>query len=247
MAETSVVPHEFISGPGQRYETGLWDQAVPEAALPDPPPVMALPDWIKDNALPVPEATAILSPSSLGGEKILAGEGPGLNEDRAKARGVLIHALLETLAACPQNRRQAVAQSYLALHGGDFDPADILPDVLPALENPALDFLFGPGTLSEVPVFAQFRGRPVYGFIDRLVVMPDRILAVDFKSNAVVPATAAEVPEGILRQMAAYAASLSQIWPDRVIETAVLWTRTGGMMPLPNDIVTQAGERATIS
>jgi len=121
MAETSVVPHEFISGPGQRYETGLWDQAVPEAALLDPPPVMALPDWIKDNALPVPEATAILSPSSLGGEKILAGEGPGLNEDRAKARGVLIHALLETLAACPQNRRQAVAQSYLALHGGDFD------------------------------------------------------------------------------------------------------------------------------
>ena len=34
------------------------------------------------------------------------------------------------------------------------------------------------------------------------------------------------VPEGILRQMGAYRAALAAIWPDRRVETAILWTRT---------------------
>ena len=70
------------------------------------------------------------------------------------------------------------------------------------------------------------------GTIDRLVITPDHVLAIDFKSNAVVPRSEAEVPEGILRQMGAYAAALRLIWPERRGETAGLWTRTGVLMPL---------------
>ena len=50
---------------------------------------------------------------------------------------------------------------------------------------------------------------------------PERVLAVDFKSNRVVPAAPEAAPEAILRQMGAYRAALGAIWPGRRVETAV--------------------------
>jgi ATP-dependent helicase/nuclease subunit A len=46
--------------------------------------------------------------------------------------------------------------------------------------------------------------------------------------------------------MGAYAEALAQIWPDRRIETAILWTRRALLMPLPPDIVRAAMQRAAI-
>ena len=84
------------------------------------------------------------------------------------------------------------------------------------------------------------------GTIDRLLIQPDQILAVDFKSNFRTPATPAETPAGILRQMAAYAEALRQIYPAHRIDTAILWTRTATLMPLPPDIVRAAMQCSTI-
>ena len=81
---------------------------------------------------------------------------------------------------------------------------------------------------------------PLYGVIDRLIVTPDRILAIDFKTNRTVPDSAASCPEGLLRQMGAYAHALRAIYPDRRIETAILWTRSGSLMPLPDETVSSA-------
>jgi len=44
----------------------------------------------------------------------------------------------------------------------------------------------------------------------------------------------------------AYAEALGQIYPDRKIETALLWTRTARMMVLPHDLVTAALGRAAL-
>lgn len=103
--------------------------------------------------------------------------------------------------------------------------------------------LFAPEALAEVPISAHLdalTGRRIHGTIDRLIVTPEKITAVDFKTNAVVPDTPAAVPSGLLRQMGAYAHALQQIYPGRTIETALLWTRTATLMPLPHDLVTQA-------
>ena len=82
------------------------------------------------------------------------------------------------------------------------------------------------------------------GRVDRLIVEPGRVLAVDFKSHQAVPATPEAVPEGILRQMGAYRAGLAAIYPGRRIETAVLWTRVPRLMPLPDALVLAALARA---
>ena len=40
--------------------------------------------------------------------------------------------------------------------------------------------------------------------------------------------------------MGAYAAALKQIFPDRRVETAILWTASGQFMPLPEALVHSA-------
>ncbi|MBC7676129.1 MAG: hypothetical protein H7173_08780, partial [Rhodoferax sp.] len=79
-----------------------------------------------------------------------------------------------------------------------------------------------------------------------LIITPTHVLAVDYKSNRTIPVNAAAVPEGLLRQMGAYAHALSQIYPGHQIDTAILWTAVPQLMPLDRDIVRDALTRATI-
>ena len=79
---------------------------------------------------------------------------------------------------------------------------------------------------------------------DRLIIAEDRIIAVDFKTNATVPDRPETCPEGLLRQMGAYALALAQVFPDRRIDTAILWTRPAQIMMLPHDLVTVAAMRS---
>ena len=89
--------------------------------------------------------------------------------------------------------------------------------------------------------------RSLSGTIDRLLITPDRVLAVDFKTNQSVPSTLEETPEGLLRQMGAYLEALEQIYPDRQIDLAILWTATHRLMDIPHGIVRSALARATTS
>ena len=124
------------------------------------------------------------------------------------------------------------------------EAAALLSEVAPILTDPALAALFAPDTLAEVRFTAPLAAGPMMGAIDRLIVEPDHIRAVDFKTNAMVPARPGDVPEGILRQMGAYAAALAVVYPGRRVETAILWTRTATLMELPHDLVTAAFARA---
>ena len=99
---------------------------------------------------------------------------------------------------------------------------------------------------AEVGVSGDWGGVRLVGSIDRLLVGPQRVLIVDYKSNAMVPQDPADVPEGILRQLGAYAHILAQIYPGRRIETAVLWTKVARLMPLDPEIVRAALARTTI-
>lgn len=203
--------------------------------------------WMNQPAPAVAPVPEILAPSDLGGDKVLAEAMEGLDEDSALRRGRQIHLLLEHLPGCPPDRRRAQAAALLAqgvdaATQGEIDP--LLAEVAAVLDRPEHQFLFGPGTMAEVPLAARLGDAPLVGVIDRLVVQRQRILAVDYKTNAVVPASARDVPEGILRQMGAYGAALEQIYPGRKVETAILWTRTAQLMTLPRHVVAGALGRA---
>ena len=208
----------------------------------EPPSKNPLPDWATTQAPDAPRAPATLSPSNLGGAKALPGD-DGLDEDAALARGHLLHVLLEHLPNAAAVDWPAMAAALVP------DPADcaaLLSEACGVLGAPALAHLFAPGTLAEVPVTAQIGARQLYGAIDRLIITPTHVLAVDYKSNRTIPVDAAAVPEGLLRQMGAYAHTLAQIYPSHQVDTAILWTVAPQLMLLDRDIVRDALTRATI-
>jgi ATP-dependent helicase/nuclease subunit A len=138
--------------------------------------------------------------------------------------------LLEHLPNHPKSDWPAIAS-------GLTDDPDLLAEATAVLNAPHLAHLFGPNSLAEVPLTATFGGQQMVGTIDRLIITPDHILAVDYKSNAVIPKKPEDTPGGLLRQIAAYADALAQIYPGYRIETAILWTRTAKLMPIDPDIV----------
>lgn len=220
-----------------RHQAGDWPLPIPRTRTDKT--TVALPGWTQTPAPEVIRPLQVLSPSDLGGAKAL----PGESDAEAKARGTALHLLLERLPGRPAADWPALAASLL----DDAHRAAALADAQLVLSHPDLAPLFGPDTLAEVAVSAPWGDRTLAGSIDRLVIAPDRILVIDYKSNAVVPASQAQVPEGILRQLGAYTNMLAAIYPDRRIETAILWTRVPRLMSVDPDIVRAALSRATIA
>jgi ATP-dependent helicase/nuclease subunit A len=251
MRASGGVDHGFDFGQGVRLESGDWNLPETETDSAEIKPAQVLEGLFSRPAPGVKALPETLSPSDLGGTKALPGEA-GMSEEAAKLRGSQIHLLLEILPSV--DPVDWALRSNGILSGGDLaaEAADIpalLAEVTSVLSNPDLAFLFGKGTLAEIPVSAtltELGGQRVHGLIDRLIIQPDRILAVDFKTNGVVPDTPDTCPEGILRQMGAYAAALRLIYPDRQIDTAILWTRTARLMPLSNDLVMGALRRSSL-
>ena len=88
-----------------------------------------------------------------------------------------------------------------------------------------------------MPLTGVVEGHVVGGLVDRLAVLPDRVLLADFKTNRRPPDSAAETPVLYLRQMALYRAVLREIFPDRQVVCALVWTRDARVVILPDEIL----------
>ncbi|MGB7319454.1 MAG: double-strand break repair helicase AddA [Planktotalea sp.] len=240
------VEHDFGFGIGIRIEPVPWD------ASDAPPPedrvneATALEPFFLSPAAKPPEQKETFGPSGLGGAKALPSE-EALDEDAAKLRGTHIHLLLEHFAETPAENWQSIAQALLADAN---DLSGMIEEAKSVVNNPALQFLFAEGTLAEVPITARIepiQGQILHGIIDRLVLGEKEIWVVDFKSNVAVPPNSSACPEALLRQMGAYHAALKQIYPDRAIRPAIVWTRDASLMELPIDLIDAALHRAGAS
>ena len=116
----------------------------------------------------------------------------------AAERGRLIHALFERLPAVAPDRRAAAADKWLASVGGVADAASTpryRGDGCGIIGDPAHAALFGPDSLGEAPISAVVPGGHVIaGTVDRLLVEPNRVRVVDFKTGRRVPLTSTRCP-----------------------------------------------------
>ncbi|KPA19856.1 ATP-dependent helicase/nuclease subunit A [Shimia sp. SK013] len=242
MQKSGAVPNPMPGGEGLRIDHGDWSGPVTHPKTDTETTETHLPDILTTDA-PAPRPTKIaLSPSNLGGAKALPGDA-GLDEEAALRRGSQIHLLLEHFPDHDPEKWSGVAKTLLQNDLAPSGPADfesLLTEAKGVLRAADLSWLFDGQTLAEVPLTATLGQHRLHGIIDRLVVTSDSVLAVDFKTNATVPVAPSHAPEGLLRQMGAYAHGLAQIYPNHRIETGILWTRSATYMPLPHDLVTKA-------
>ena len=178
-----------------------------------------------------------MNPSDLGGAKVLSGD-MGLDESAAKRRGNQIHLLLEKLPNMEAGLWSKLARPILeneSLADDDENLDGIIDEAVKVLQKPDLSFLFGPDTFAEVSISAllpECDNRLMSGIIDRLIIAKDEIIIVDYKTNRHVPSIEDEVPEGLMRQMGAYASAITQIYPLQRVRPYILWTSTSELLPL---------------
>jgi ATP-dependent helicase/nuclease subunit A len=219
------------------------------AWTPDEGPAAALPAW----ALARPAAEAVprtVSPSRLGDEEPDLGPAPsplartgGLGRYR---RGDLIHRLLQLLPDIAPPEREAAALRLLARERDltDAQSEEMAAAALGVLNDQQFAAVFGSGSRAEVAVAGLAPGvGPISGRVDRLVVEPDRVLVVDFKTNRPAPGRIEDADPAYLAQMAVYVAVLKTIFPGRRVEAALVWTDGPRLMPAPENLTVEALSR----
>jgi ATP-dependent helicase/nuclease subunit A len=208
------------------------------------PTAAGLPEWARRPAA-AEAAPEVLAPSAIPAENETPAAAPHGKADpggRRFRRGRILHALLQHLPDRPATEREAAARAFLARPGHGLsapEQAETLAEVLALFADPTLVAAFGPGSLAEAPIAGRLGDRLVSGQVDRLLVTPDRVLVLDYKTNRPPPAGLEDVSALYLRQMAAYRAVLRLAFPGRAVGCALVWTYEARVMHLPDSLLDQ--------
>ena len=207
-----------------------------------------LPAWATRLAPAEPAAARYAAPSRLGEEARGPSPSPlarsqGLGRYR---RGEIIHRLLQLLPDVAPAERAVAAERLLARERDltDDHRAEMAAAALAVLGDARFAAVFGPGSRAEIALAGAAARMPpglaVSGWVDRLLVEERRVLVADFKTNRPAPDTIEAADPAYVRQMAVYWALLSEIFPGRTVEAALIWTDGPKLMPIPEILMVRA-------
>jgi ATP-dependent helicase/nuclease subunit A len=187
----------------------------------------------------------LTAPTSLLGPKtrVVAPFDPK-REARLK-RGRLIHSLLQYLPELEPGARHAAGEAFLAreLELTVAQRTEMLSAAERILNDPDLSDLFQPGGRAEAAVIGTSPRLPnlvINGRVDRLVVTPQRVLVIDFKTDQPAPEDVSGVADTYITQMAAYSAVLEAAFPGREIVAVLCWTDGPRMMRIPPELLSES-------
>lgn len=206
--------------------------AKDDEETPEPPKVYRLEEWIDQSV----EAESALSkpytPSKEESDEEPDSASPLIDNGKFYRRGTLIHRLLQFLPQNSGNREDAI-DTFLQQNSENFSLQEckqIKTEVLQLLKNPEFAEIFGADSQAEVPIMGEVDGKILSAQIDRLIILPDKIKIVDFKTNRPPAKTVAETPPQYIKQLEAYAKLARKIYPQKQIETFILWTNETRLM-----------------
>ena len=219
--------------------SGVDPGTVPAAAAKGPSPA-PVPAWARTSPAPDPsarfaapsrmdETLRIPAPSPLA---TTAGPGAPLGRFR---RGDLIHRLLERLPDIPAAERRDAAVRMLSRERdlNEDQRLEMIEAAFRVLDDTRFAPVFGVGSRPEVALTGSMGTTAVSGRMDRLVITPDRVLVVDYKTNRPAPDRIEDADPAYVLQLAVYAAILRDLYPDRAVEAALVWTDGPRLMAVP--------------
>ena len=218
---------------------------VPDLDALVPEPKVAVPDWLQAFAPLEPRPPDWAAPSAFTETSVGKPPSPlerngGLGRFR---RGEIIHRLLQILPDLPVAGRRAAASRLLAREPDldDHKRSEMIEAAMAVLDDARFAEVFGPGSRAESALAGHSAALPVgvaiSGRLDRIVVTPERVLVVDFKTNRPGQKDVAETDPAYLVQMAVYVALLREVYPDRPVEAALVWTDGPALTPIPSALI----------
>jgi ATP-dependent helicase/nuclease subunit A len=232
-------PAENGDGKVWRYRKTPPSAGKTFAATAPAAPAPERPSWLDRDASAEPPPVRPLSPALAydAAAPRAAADRSRVDRDKALARGVLVHRLLQSLPDIESAARAEAARDYLARNAAEFSTEEretILEQTLLLLEDPRFAQLFLPGSRAEVAIVGRLNDGTlaVSGQVDRLAVTSDSVLIADYKTNRPAPRRLAEVPPAYVGQLALYRAVLAQLYPGKRIRAALVWTDVPDLMEI---------------
>lgn len=185
-----------------------------------------LPEWFDKDPPQEPVIPKPLSPSKFQNEEPPLPSPLTPQQEQAMRRGTYLHRLLQVLPEIEPKDRTAFLKN---LSEEDFT---ISEDFINIFENQYFKHIFSSNSLAEVPILGTIDGKVVSGQVDRLVILPDEVLVIDFKTNTKPPASPQDVPPLYKEQMNAYKSLLKNLFQDKKVRGFLLWTTTMKLMEL---------------
>lgn len=195
------------------------------------------PDWLERPATAEPPPLRLITPSAAGDDDEPVMRSPAA--DAARARGRILHRLMQSLPDIPPERRKQAADDFVRRaaakmgEGQQHALAALADQAIAVLSDKRFSALFASGSRAEVPIVGDLPQGRVSGQIDRLAVTQDAVLIADFKTNRPAPRKIETVPKNYIRQLALYRAVLARLYPDRPIRAALVWTEVPDLMEIP--------------
>ena len=146
-------------------------------------------------------------------------------------RGTVIHKLLQYISNVEPLDRYDVGMMFLEKELPELSIEqhnDICNEVLELCNK--FRNLFSKNSMAEVPIIGEVDGKIISSKIDRLIVENDKVIIVDYKTNRPAANSIDEVPALYLSQLKTYKKLLERIYPNKIVETYLLWTNTCNMM-----------------
>ena len=140
----------------------------------------------------------------------------------------------------PEQTREDTARQWLARPVHELDEeaqADIFSETFRVLNHPDFAPLFSPDSLAEVSVSGVLGTDVVSARLDRLVVLDEDVLVVDYKTNRPAPTELSAVSEQYINQMRLYRQLLARIYPQKRIRCLLLWTDGPHILELPEALL----------
>ncbi|MDR1425541.1 MAG: UvrD-helicase domain-containing protein [Rickettsiales bacterium] len=172
-----------------------------------------------------PEPEKIVSPSQFYNDRDPGADHDG--ENISLLRGEALHRLLEILPAIDPSRWDSVSEIYLNNTFPTLVPA-IRGETIKTARNILTDEnfrqFFRGNSMAEVPIAGDVDGLRVFGKIDRLVELDDRVILLDYKSSSRKFDGADELPRKYVKQLELYGRLLEKLNPTKLIECYILAT-----------------------
>jgi ATP-dependent helicase/nuclease subunit A len=205
---------------------------------------VVIPEWARISPSPDP-AARLAAPSQM--DEVLRLPAPSPLAVAAGSlgrfrRGDLIHRLLERLPEIAAADRPDAARRLLSRERdlSDDQRDEMIVAAFSVLDDARFAPVFGAGSRPEVALTGRAAGVAVSGRMDRLVVTPERVLVVDYKTNRPAPDRIEDADPTYVLQLAVYISILKQLYPDRLVEAALVWTDGPKLMPVPSALMDAA-------
>ncbi|EJJ30840.1 double-strand break repair helicase AddA [Rhizobium sp. CF142] len=261
-AEHPHVENATFAGPDGEWEGMRWrvpqversfermdrapEQATVETVPPDLfrplPPQKQLPRPLSPSGAGTiidEEADDLLVTSPLFGDQ----EG----SDRSLEKGRLIHRMLQALPDIPAEERTDAAKRY-AERAARFWPAierqALVDSVVKLLHDERLQAVFNVHAQAEISIMGTLtlegREYAVSGRIDRLAVLPDSVVILDYKTNRVPPIGEDKIPFAHKAQLAIYREILKPLYPAKRIDCMLVYTENATIHTLGEQALASA-------